>query len=301
MEYTNDYEWLSKFVSNMANFKVVTSIDDPNWNGNYIRASVSIILRVRPRNHPVSPTKNLEEFMNADWTKRGCVDFLFAKKVIRERDPWSGHVAFPGGKREIEESDLECAIRETQEEIGVDLCNKSQFSLIGQLPSYTPPYLVSSKKMIVYPFVWLKITHQDLSFKIQDTELSSVFWIPLSHFSDPNPDLVWFYHYTWDTIVGLPHFIATTLQKHIPSGFSSPGFALIPLEEHFSSSQHETKESRYQVFGMTLEFTQQCLRISGFRFKRLDILKIKRRWLFLETTLIKAKRLHRYLFPKAKL
>jgi 8-oxo-dGTP pyrophosphatase MutT (NUDIX family) len=49
-------------------------------------------------------------------------DILFIKRAEKPGDPWSGHMAFPGGHREEDDSDLkQAAIRETMEEIGLDL------------------------------------------------------------------------------------------------------------------------------------------------------------------------------------
>ena len=45
---------------------------------------------------------------------------------------WSGHVAFPGGKNEADETDQETAIRETMEEIGLDIGSPA-FVKVGQL------------------------------------------------------------------------------------------------------------------------------------------------------------------------
>ena len=50
------------------------------------------------------------------------VELLFIKRAERAGDPWSGQMAFPGGHREPQDDSLiETAARETEEEIGLDL------------------------------------------------------------------------------------------------------------------------------------------------------------------------------------
>ena len=42
------------------------------------------------------------------------LEVLFIKRAERDGDPWSGHMAFPGGRREPHDSDLySTALRET--------------------------------------------------------------------------------------------------------------------------------------------------------------------------------------------
>ena len=49
-------------------------------------------------------------------------DILFIKRAEKPGDPWSGHMAFPGGhKEEFDDSLKQAAMRETLEEIGLDL------------------------------------------------------------------------------------------------------------------------------------------------------------------------------------
>ena len=49
-------------------------------------------------------------------------DIVFIERAAHEGDPWSGHVAFPGGRCESEDDGPSAtAVRETREEIGIDL------------------------------------------------------------------------------------------------------------------------------------------------------------------------------------
>ena len=54
-------------------------------------------------------------------------EILFIERATRTGDPWSGHIAFPGGKKQDNDNSIcATAIRETQEEIGLNLLQTSR-------------------------------------------------------------------------------------------------------------------------------------------------------------------------------
>jgi len=60
-------------------------------------------------------------------------DILFIKRAEKPGDPWSGHMAFPGGHMEPVDADLkEAAMRETAEEIGLDLAPAEYLGALDQ-------------------------------------------------------------------------------------------------------------------------------------------------------------------------
>jgi len=69
----------------------------------------------------------------------------------------AGQVAFPGGLREEEETPDETALREFEEELGVD---RSEVTILG----YLRPEIIEEHEIFVYPVVgWLKLS-EDYEF-----------------------------------------------------------------------------------------------------------------------------------------
>ena len=62
-----------------------------------------------------------------------ATDILFIKRAEKPGDPWSGHMAVPGGHLEDHDPDLRgAAIRETREEIGLDLTDAEYLGPLDQ-------------------------------------------------------------------------------------------------------------------------------------------------------------------------
>lgn len=103
--------------------------------------------------------------------ERGRLCVLFVKRVEEAKDPWSGHVAFPGGKRDAEDKDLkETVIRETREETNINLLDGCSF--LGVMSTYQSKPRPDIK---VLPFVFL-IGDEPL-VRLNKKELSEYFWV----------------------------------------------------------------------------------------------------------------------------
>jgi 8-oxo-dGTP pyrophosphatase MutT (NUDIX family) len=107
----------------------------------------------------------------------GAPELLFIKRSEYPADPWSGQVAFPGGREEAADPTLaDTAIRETREETGIDLVRDG--TVIGTLDDLRPN-TVRLPAVIVRPYVVLLNRFEPL---VLSDEVALAFWVPLEAF-----------------------------------------------------------------------------------------------------------------------
>jgi len=96
---------------------------------------------------------------------------LLVRRSEREGDPWSGHMALPGGHAHLTDLDLlQTAQRETLEEVGIDLTSAE---VLGRLDDITPMRL---SDLSVRPFVFWTPAQPPATLS---DEVAEVIWVPL--------------------------------------------------------------------------------------------------------------------------
>ncbi|KAI9203320.1 NUDIX hydrolase domain-like protein [Polychytrium aggregatum] len=120
-------------------------------------------------------------WLATDTLRDADLEVLYIKRAERLGDRWSGHTAFPGGKQEPGETDIETAIRETQEEIGLDL--QDGFVSLGALDDREIQDPTGrTVLMVLCPFVFLQICRATPPLQLQESEVASAHWVPIDFF-----------------------------------------------------------------------------------------------------------------------
>jgi 8-oxo-dGTP pyrophosphatase MutT (NUDIX family) len=105
----------------------------------------------------------------------GEPELLMIKRAEAAGDPWSGHIACPGGRMEAGDQDLAVtAVRETLEETGVDVARDGR--LLGQLDDISPRTPVLPP-ILIRPYVALVRAGVEI---VPSREVAAAFWVPVS-------------------------------------------------------------------------------------------------------------------------
>ena len=104
---------------------------------------------------------------------------LLIRRAERPGDPWSGHMALPGGRREAGDPDLlATVVRETAEELGVDLSGIRPAGILEDVVPRTPVL----PPVAVRPFVFVLPTRPALT---PNHEVASAQWVSLDDLLSP--------------------------------------------------------------------------------------------------------------------
>ncbi len=111
----------------------------------------------------------------------GGAELLFIRRAEHPRDPWSGHMGFPGGRVDPRDPDpLAAALRETREELALDLASAGE--LVGQLSEVRTHLVPSAAPRAVVPFVF-ELRDGTVPLRA-NREVQEVVWVPLGFLAD---------------------------------------------------------------------------------------------------------------------
>jgi 8-oxo-dGTP pyrophosphatase MutT (NUDIX family) len=110
----------------------------------------------------------------------GRLELMLIRRAEREGDPWSGHMALPGGRAQAEDADMAAtAARETREEVGIDV---SEGTLLGALDDLAPRS-ARLPSIAVSPFVFH--VPADAETRLNH-EVQLALWIPVDELLHPD-------------------------------------------------------------------------------------------------------------------
>lgn len=112
-------------------------------------------------------------------TGPGQVEVMLIKRATREGDPWSGDMAFPGGKMESRDAHIyETTLREVAEEIGLE---RGQLRDLGRLSEQMTKTHSGLKPMAITPFLFTTVGEPEF---VLNYEVAEIVWMPLDFFID---------------------------------------------------------------------------------------------------------------------
>jgi len=124
------------------------------------------------------------------WARRAAVaillretaaglEMLMIERAQRPGDPWSGHMAFPGGMQSgADRHSLAAAVRETAEEIGLELGRGAPVARLSEI--YTPSHR-GPRPIMITPYVFVLHDEPALTF---NHEVAAALWVPLHFLAD---------------------------------------------------------------------------------------------------------------------
>ena len=111
---------------------------------------------------------------------------FFIHRAEHDADPWSGHMGFPGGRKDPEDPDvLNTVLREVHEEVGIDL--RRQARLIGPIDEVQGVARGRQLPLVISPFVFVLETAVEPR---PNHEVQSVLWVPLSYLAEPSNESI---------------------------------------------------------------------------------------------------------------
>jgi 8-oxo-dGTP pyrophosphatase MutT (NUDIX family) len=105
-----------------------------------------------------------------------ATEVLLMERAARPGDRWSGHISLPGGREASSDPDLlATAVRETREEVGLDLARHGDY--LGRLDGIRAVARGQPLSMVIVPHVF---ACEDCPELVLGEEAVGTFWLPLA-------------------------------------------------------------------------------------------------------------------------
>jgi 8-oxo-dGTP pyrophosphatase MutT (NUDIX family) len=128
--------------------------------------------------------------------RAGAIEILFIRRAEHPADPWSGQMAFPGGRAEPGDADLRAtALRETREEVGLHLETDAEH--LGALDEVRAVARMRPLDLAISPFVFQLRAE---AAPAVSAEVRSVHWLPLDDLLGPSRRSTMDYQHQGDTL-----------------------------------------------------------------------------------------------------
>lgn len=145
----------------------------------------------RPGRKRLRPLRKRSAVAMVLQVREGNLHILMIKRAERKGDPWSGHMAFPGGRMDKSDPNgFSVAVRETEEEVGLALGPEDM--CIGRLSEINARPHRGALGMVVSPFVFR--LEREVEFT-PNYEVAEVVWVPLEFLLDEDnrEEMTWEY------------------------------------------------------------------------------------------------------------
>ncbi len=166
-------------------------------------------------------------------------EVLFIRRADHEGDPWSGQVAFPGGRAEPGEDLAATAVRETREETGIDLARVGE--ALGELDEVRAMARMRPMDLSIGVFVFRLRGPVET---VRSEEVRSLHWVSLDKALAPEAQSTMEYLYQGTplefpclrleglVIWGLTYRMFTNFQRVLEATSGTPGATREPQGAH---------------------------------------------------------------------
>ncbi|CAD8083111.1 unnamed protein product [Paramecium primaurelia] len=151
------------------------------------QSAVCILLRGQFKPQQGYSQLNINYPQSTKFQQQQDIEILYIQRQNSKRDQYSGEIAFPGGKCDNDETDLQAAIREVYEEVGINL-NDLECYYVCRLSKNAYMKKLRNKQSLYCSAFVIAINDPNKktdNMRLSENEIQQAKWIKLTYFDDP--------------------------------------------------------------------------------------------------------------------